>query len=60
MDGHHERNQPQAHVQHRVPEADWLSLLHAGEPRGRQVRVVVLRAAAHLLHEASERPERSS
>lgn len=60
MDGHNERDQPQAHVQHRVPEADGLGVVHAGQPRGRQVRVVVVRAAAHLLHEAPERAQRGA
>ncbi|KAH9636282.1 hypothetical protein HF086_009478 [Spodoptera exigua] len=36
MDGHNERDKPQAHVQHRVSEADWLGFLHAGQPRGWQ------------------------
>lgn len=50
MDGHNERDKSQADVQHRVSEAVRISVLRAVQPRGRQIRVAYVRAAAHVLH----------
>lgn len=60
MDGHNQRDKPQANVQHRVLQAGGVVVLRAADARGRQVRLADVHPTAHVLHAPPEGAERAA
>ncbi|RVE40524.1 hypothetical protein evm_014826 [Chilo suppressalis] len=50
MDGYNKRDQPQAHIQHRMLSPERLGVVLAAQPRRREVCVAYVHPAAHILY----------